>query len=137
MKKLIEFGRDSLRDQPYHKMAAIGAAVLIGLVITDPALAQAANGSIDGCQLFATPTKAAAGIAGGMAKLAMAFGAVGAICCLLLGMFGKLNWKWVLSIGGSSFGIAMVGFIMNQFYAMGQATGGSTSGAVSIANCSL
>lgn len=122
MSKLLEFAHESLRDQPYAKMFAIGTFVFVGLSIADPAFAQAQLGQ----DIFKTPTDAACGISKGISTFAMAIGLIGIVCCFILGFFGKLNWKWLITAGGSSFGIAMAGFVIKQMSQMG-ATGGGTA----------
>jgi hypothetical protein len=57
---------------------------------------------------FDTATSAAQQFSRTFATFALAVGAIGMISCLLLGFFGKLNWKWVATGVGVSFGIAIV-----------------------------
>ncbi len=57
---------------------------------------------------FDTATSASQQFARTFATFALAVGAIGMISCLLLGFFGKLNWKWVATGVGVSFGIAIV-----------------------------
>ena len=57
---------------------------------------------------FGTARTAATTFSRTFASFALAIGAVGMISCLLLGFFGKLNWKWVATGVGVSFGIAIV-----------------------------
>ena len=58
---------------------------------------------------FGTATQAAGQVAATFRTFALAVGAIGMISCLLLGFFGKLNWKWVATGIGVSFGIAIIG----------------------------
>ncbi len=57
---------------------------------------------------FETATSATDGIMDGLQTFALAVGGIGMISCLLLGFFGKLNWKWVATGIGVSFAIAIV-----------------------------
>jgi hypothetical protein len=57
---------------------------------------------------FGTARSAATTFSRTFASFALAVGAIGMISCLLLGFFGKLNWKWVATGVGVSFGIAIV-----------------------------
>lgn len=57
---------------------------------------------------FASATSAAQTVTATFKTFALAVGAIGMISCLLLGFFGKLNWKWVATGIGVSFAIAIV-----------------------------
>lgn len=61
-----------------------------------------------GSDPFATATAATNQVASTFKTFALAVGAIGMISCLLLGFFGKLNWKWVATGIGVSFAIAIV-----------------------------
>ncbi|AXK43784.1 TrbC/VirB2 family protein [Erythrobacter aureus] len=43
-----------------------------------------------------------------LTTFALAVGGIGMVSCLLLGFFGKLNWKWVATGVGVSFGLAVI-----------------------------
>lgn len=57
---------------------------------------------------FSTATSAANSVVNSLKTFALAVGAIGMVSCLLLGFFGKLNWKWVATGIGVSFAIAIV-----------------------------
>ena len=57
---------------------------------------------------FDRATSAADEVSRSLASFALMVGGIGMISCLLLGFFGKLNWKWVATGIGVSFGIAIV-----------------------------
>lgn len=113
MKQIITTTRRSLSDMRYTKLLAYGAAaVFAGAIAAEPAFAQAS-------EIFDKPINAAEEIGVGISRFAMAIGLIGIVCCLILGFFGKLNWKWLITAAGASFGIAIAGFVMQQMSQLG------------------
>ena len=83
-------------------VAAVTIAVLA--IHADPACAQA--------DPFATAKAKATEIQAGLETFATSVGMIGIICCLLLGYFNKLNWRWLATGIGVSFAIGTVpGFV--------------------------
>lgn len=94
-----------------HAISASRVAINIAVAglfvsIADPALAQNIGGP--GTDPFIGATTAAKSIRQSLTNFALAIGGVGLVACLLLGFFGKLNWKWVWTGVGVSFAIAIV-----------------------------
>lgn len=81
---------------------AFVAAILVataGIVLTpDVALANPFAGAEAGARQFRDSLK----------SFALVVGGIGVVSCLLLGFFGKLNWKWVATAVGVSFSLAIV-----------------------------
>ena len=96
-------------------MAVAAGLALFALGMADPALAQVTGGG----DPFQKATTGARTIATNLSQLALAIGAIGVIACLMLGFFGKLNWRWVATGVGVSFGIAIVSGAINFFYQLG------------------
>ena len=69
---------------------------------------------------FGTATTAAQQVTTTFKTFALAVGAIGMISCLLLGFFGKLNWKWVATGIGVSFAIAIVTPAINWLNSLGK-----------------
>ena len=57
---------------------------------------------------LATATDAAETVQKSFQKFALIVGGIGLVACLMLGFFGKLNWKWVATGIGVSFGLAII-----------------------------
>ncbi len=112
MQNIINATRQSLGHKPAAKLLAYSALTVVTLAFAHPALAQTS-------QIFDKPINAAEEIGVGISRFAMAVGLIGIVCCLILGFFGKLNWKWLITAGGASFGIAIAGFVMQQMSQLG------------------
>lgn len=89
-------------------MAIVGAATLI----PDVAFAQA--------DPFANAERGAVKFRDQLASFSLVVGGIGLIACLMLGFFGKLNWKWVSTGIGVSFAIAIVPGAINWLSALAQ-----------------
>ncbi len=76
-------------------------ALVAGLVLLAPNEAMAQDP-------FANASKGAETFRQSLTTFALAVGGIGMVSCLLLGFFGKLNWKWVATGVGVSFGLAVV-----------------------------
>jgi hypothetical protein len=98
MIKLLTKARKSISTGRYNSLAL--TFLLAFVLLSVPGVAHAGP--------FDTATSASQQFARTFATFALAVGAIGMISCLLLGFFGKLNWKWVATGVGVSFGIAIV-----------------------------
>lgn len=98
MKYLTKF-RDAALSGRYNGATFAFAFAL--LLVFAPGIAHAQDP-------FGTATQAANQVTNTFKTFALAVGAIGMISCLLLGFFGKLNWKWVATGIGVSFAIAIV-----------------------------
>lgn len=98
MTKLLAKARDAISTGRYNSLAL--TFVLAFALLAFPGVAHAGP--------FDTASNAANQFSRTFASFALAVGAIGMISCLLLGFFGKLNWKWVATGVGVSFGIAIV-----------------------------
>lgn len=103
MKKHLVNFRDGLMTGRYNLAFMAFMFALVSFVLPQEAFAQAAQ-----VDPFDTATRATGGIMNGLQTFALAVGGIGMISCLLLGFFGKLNWKWVATGIGVSFAIAIV-----------------------------
>jgi predicted tellurium resistance membrane protein TerC len=97
---ILKKARTSVLSGRYNTTFAFALMLAFALVaFPDAAFAQ---------DPFGTARTAAQSFSRTFASFALAVGAIGMISCLLLGFFGKLNWKWVATGVGVSFGIAIV-----------------------------
>lgn len=84
------------------KIKHLLAAAVIGTLMAHPALAQSAGNPLAGA------TDGAAEFRDALAQFGLVVGGIGMVACLMLGFFGKLNWKWVATGIGVSFAMATV-----------------------------
>ena len=101
----------------------IALAVALGFAMTDTAFAQAVNGS----DPFSTASTAANTFEKSLATFSLAVGGIGMVACLLLGFFGKLNWRWVATGIGVSFAIAGVPPMISYLSSLNTMTSSSTT----------
>lgn len=78
------------------------AAMAITVLFPETAFAQSAANPFGAAANGATQFRRS------LQSFALAVGGIGMVACLLLGFFGKLNWKWVGTGVGVSFAIAIV-----------------------------
>ena len=71
---------------------------------------------------FATVTAKACQAEQGLKKLAGAIGILGIVSCLMLGYFGKVNFKWLATGIGASYAVPLATGIVS-FFAGGSACG--------------
>lgn len=57
---------------------------------------------------LAGATRGAQTLQSSLASFGLIVGGIGMVACLMLGFFGKLNWKWVGTGVGVSFAMAIV-----------------------------
>jgi hypothetical protein len=81
----------------------LAAIFFAGLAMADPALAQVGGGDP-----LAGATAGAQTLQRSLASFGLIVGGIGMVACLMLGFFGKLNWKWVATGVGVSFAMAIV-----------------------------
>lgn len=103
MKKFLVNARDGLLTGRYNLTILAFAFAFVALVFPDAAFAQRTSSNP-----FDIATGATDDIMSSLQTFALAVGGIGMISCLLLGFFGKLNWKWVATGIGVSFAIAIV-----------------------------
>lgn len=103
MTKVLNF-RDGLLSGRYNVaiVALLFAAVL--MIMPEAAWAQA-NPTNDP---FAKAIEGADQVRNRLKSFALIVGGIGIVSCLMLGFFGKLNWKWVATGIGVSFALAIV-----------------------------
>lgn len=101
-----------MRAQSPSPTLMLGLAVLL-LALADPALAQ---------NPFATATSAANTVSSSLRTFSLSIGGVGMVACLLLGFFGKLNWRWVWTGIGVAFAIALVPSMINWLAGLGSSS---------------
>lgn len=89
----------------------LAAAILTAAIAHTPAMAQLASGG--GGDPLAKATTGAATFRDSLAQFGLVVGGIGMVSCLLLGFFGKLNWKWVSTGIGVSFAIVAVPGLIN------------------------
>lgn len=119
MKKNLATFRDGLLAGHYNLsvMALFMAFVMIAM--PEVAYAQTAGDP------FASAASAAGNVRRTFTTFALAVGGIGMVSCLLLGFFGKLNWKWVATGIGVSFGLAIIPSAINYLSTLsGAANGG-------------
>lgn len=92
---------------PGDAKAFLSFIAVIAAVSLFPEMASAQSGGA-AVNPFASATTAADKITTQLKTFALAVGGIGMISCLMLGFFGKLNWKWVATGIGVSIGIAIV-----------------------------
>jgi len=100
MKKTIANVRDGLLSGRYN--LAIAALFMALLMVGLPGSAFAQTNPFD------TAEQAASDVQQTFKNFALAVGGIGMVACLLLGFFGKLNWKWVSTGIGVSFALAII-----------------------------
>ncbi len=98
-------------------MAAFAVAAVF-IVMPEAAFAQA------GGDPFASAAGAARNVRKTFTSFALAIGGIGMVACLLLGFFGKLNWKWVATGIGVSFALAIVPTAINWLDGLSGGAGG-------------
>lgn len=98
MKTIATF-RDGLLSGRYN--LAFTAFLIAFLAVALPGVAHAQDP-------FGTATNAATEVQQTFKNFALAIGGIGMVACLLLGFFGKLNWKWVSTGIGVSFALAII-----------------------------
>src|SRR3546814_13816137 len=76
---------------------------MVAAIAATPSLAFAQAGDP-----FAKATTGAASFRESLTQFALVVGGIGMVACLMLGFFGKLNWKWVSTGIGVSFALAIV-----------------------------
>jgi hypothetical protein len=64
-------------------------------------------------------TQAATSVQRTFKTFALAIGGIGMVACLMLGFFGKLNWKWVATGIGVSFGLAVIPSVITWLDGLG------------------
>lgn len=84
-------------------LKTIAAVAMVAAIAATPSLAFAQSGDP-----FAKATTGAASFRESLTQFALVIGGVGMVACLMLGFFGKLNWKWVSTGIGVSFALAIV-----------------------------
>lgn len=109
MKFLRKF-RALARSIKPHTVATIAVLGIAATVVPQEAFAQ---------DPFAKATGASQSVANSLKTFALAVGAIGMISCLLLGFFGKLNWKWISTGVGVSFALAIVVPAINWLNSLG------------------
>lgn len=67
---------------------------------------------------FAGAQTGAASFRDALTQFALVVGGIGMVSCLLLGFFGKLNWKWVSTGIGVSFALAVVPGAITWLYSL-------------------
>lgn len=103
MKTIINL-RQGIASGRYNTAFVAFAFAFLALALPDVAFAQ----SNPTANPFDNAERAAGDVVRSLSTFALAVGGIGMISCLLLGFFGKLNWKWVATGIGVSFGIAIV-----------------------------
>ena len=98
--KTIKTLRHDILSGRYNTAFAAFVLAIFAVAMPEAAYAQA--------NPFENANNAADQVVDSLAGFALAVGGIGMISCLLLGFFGKLNWKWVATGIGVSFGIAIV-----------------------------
>ncbi len=83
----------------FNVKSLAGAALVIAL---------AAFPSVASANPFSGAEAGANAFRQSLTQFALAVGGIGMVSCLLLGFFGKLNWKWVSTGIGVSFALAVV-----------------------------
>lgn len=114
---IVHKGHPSMRNIALRPTSLLtGALVVAGLAlaITEPAFAQ---------DPFAKASGAARTIFSSLSQFALVIGGIGMVACLLLGFFGKLNWKWVWTGVGVSFALALVGPTLTWLSGLGGSLG--------------
>lgn len=119
MKKNLATFRDGLLSGRYN--LSLLALFMVFAVALVPEVAYAQTGT----DPFATAATAASTVRRTFTTFALAVGGIGMVSCLLLGFFGKLNWKWVATGVGVSFGLAIIPTAINYLSTLsGPANGG-------------
>ena len=116
MKTITNLRRDVQSGRFTTAMAAFAFAALF-LVMPESAMAQSNPTS----NPFTNAEDAAQDVVRSLTTFALAVGGIGMISCLLLGFFGKLNWKGVATGIGVSFGIAIVPTAIGWLNSLGAA----------------
>ena len=111
MKKTIATLRDGLLSGRYN--LAIAALFMAFLMVGLPGTAFAQTNPFDGAQ------GAAESVQETFKNFALAVGGIGMVACLLLGFFGKLNWKWVSTGIGVSFALAIIPTMIGWLASLG------------------
>ena len=93
---------NALRGVLPRNAATITAATVAVALAAAPHIALAQENP------FAGATAGAEQFRAQLASFALIVGGIGMVACLMLGFFGKLNWKWVATGVGVSFSIAVV-----------------------------
>jgi hypothetical protein len=86
--------------------ANVAVAAVLTLALT--AIPEVAFAQASTTDPFANATKGADTFRKSLTSFALVVGGIGMVGCLMLGFFGKLNWKWVGTGMGVSFGLAVV-----------------------------
>jgi hypothetical protein len=102
MKTIATF-RDGLLSGRYNLAFAAFLFTFLMVGLPGSAFAQVASGNP-----FGIATNAATSVQQTFKSFALAVGGIGMVACLLLGFFGKLNWKWVSTGIGVSFALAII-----------------------------
>lgn len=85
-------------------LKSLASVAIAAALIAAPSVAFA----VDSADPFSGAAKGAETFRQSLTQFALAVGGIGLVSCLLLGFFGKLNWKWVATGGGVSFALAIV-----------------------------
>lgn len=97
----------------FNLKSIAGVAIAAAMVaIPGVAFAQAAGNPFQGAQTGAASFRDA------LTQFALVVGGIGMVSCLLLGFFGKLNWKWVSTGIGVSFALAVVPGAITWLYSL-------------------
>ena len=88
------------------------AAAAVTSIIASPAFADLSSP-------FDKATSAANSVATSLTTFALAVGLIGTAICLMLGFFGRLNWKWIATSIGVSFALAIVKITVNGLFSLG------------------
>src|SRR3546814_14401885 len=84
-------------------LKTVAAVAMVAAIAATPSLAFAQAGDP-----FAKATTGAASFRESLTQFALVVGGIGMVACLMLGFFGKPNWKWVSTGIGVSFALAIV-----------------------------
>jgi hypothetical protein len=110
MKHIAQF-RDGLLKGRYNLVLA--AFLVAFLVVALPGSAYAQTNPFTGAE------GAAKSVQQTFKNFALAVGGIGMVACLLLGFFGKLNWKWVSTGIGVSFALAIIPTMISWLASLG------------------
>lgn len=92
-----------LRSPFRAKVTSTGTAIaLAAAMIAIPEIAAAQSNPFAGAESGARQFQQQ------LTSFALIVGGIGMVACLMLGFFGKLNWKWVATGVGVSFALAVV-----------------------------